>query len=470
MITGLWPVAYRAGAIASGFRSGGAALGVGAAGGAALISAHPDARGAATKALSEVKAPSATDTLSAVTGAAAGFATQAALTSLGAIARGALRLSPAALAAYLLLELLSRFLKSSGGQVYPLMFPANWSLVCGTTAGRFRGAGNTPQCANTFLFLPADPAWDRAAPTAITVSWKVPTATPLFWSEVGHGVRVTPGAVPRVPIVVPYPRGDTRRGRAMQPPEARTRVPPLVRTIDPHAVRPGEPGDGVAPLPIPWPLIPAIRPNPFRAPLEQRQRGYADPRRARARDRVVDAYIPTDRHWSRPIADAIPIIVQPGEQFPGVVVRPPIAVVINPARPGARTRPIAPGHVFARAKAGTKEVKVKMSMHPKSPQAKMVHLVTETEDFIEALWDSIPENCKRNAGYNFKNIEDKVEAIWRFMGTPCLPWEAALQNLVVEKATDMVFGAAGRAQAQANQTFGWIRSPLWMSQLNGGNQ
>lgn len=466
MSLGLFPVAYRAGAIAAGFRSSGAALGIGAAGAAAIASSHPDARGSLANALNQVSAPSAADLGGAVAGAAAGFATQAALTSAGAIARGALGLSPWVLAAFLALELLHRWLKGRDGvTIFPAMFPSNWTMTCGHRGGRLRATAFP--CGSNGAYLNTDPNWDKAGTTFC--SWHTfnsqITPTTQSWAGVGSATRSVVG--PMVPGM-PFPLGG--QGRRTSPrfparPEDRGRTSPLARTLDPLATKPGEVGDNAPPMPLPWPLIPAVRPNPFRAPLEQRQRGYSDPSRARARPVVVDAYIPTERAWSRPIVDAIPIPIAPGEQWPGVVVRPPAIVQPFPRR-GVASRPLAPGHVFARAKAGTKEVKVKMSIQSGSPAGKMVHLVTETEDFIDALWDSIPEDCKRNIGLNFNNLEDKMKAIYRFMGTDCLPWEAALQNLVVEKTTDMVFGAAGRAQAQANQTFGWVRSPLWMSQLN----
>lgn len=449
-----FPTAYRTGAFTAGFRGGlGGALGVGAAAGVALLSAHPGARGSLGNAIGNIPAPSFADAGALAAGAAAGFAAQALLTAGGAL----LRKSPWVLAAMLALELLNRWRQAEDIAPGTQVVPSNYVFNCGGPSGRLYNAAIGVNCGGAqAAIVDADPKFGVSG--ALTISWqrRVGTHSPIsgWYVQDGRATRVVAANVRTWP-------GRQAGQRPWDVPKARTA--PKVRSLDPASVKPGEQSIGDM-QPIPYPVLPIVGTNPFRPPFEQRMRGNRRP---------LIGEVPGDRPIRRVIVDAYAPVRgrNPGQIIDGVIVAPSIPdrikdlITVPPAvkvwpKPTSRGRVVAPAHAFARPFTNVREHKIKMSIPPGSAST-AVNIVTETGDFIDAFWEAIPIDYRY--GYNWSNTEDKVRAIFEQWNH--LDKSRAILNLVVNQAGDAVYGAAGKAQAQANQTFGFIRSPLWMSAL-----
>lgn len=165
-------------------------------------------------------------------------------------------------------------------------------------------------------------------------------------------------------------------------------APRPIPAIDPFSIPIGAPE--FTPAPLPWPLIPARRTNPWRAPSEQSQSGYARPQ-------------PAPEWWPFPEGMPMPL-PQPGvpspPQPPGEPPRPPVPPVV-PRLPDERVPNIVitprgveltePRHDLRRPdKKREREAKVRTGVVASSPLGRALSIVTEADELFDALFDCLP--------------------------------------------------------------------------------
>lgn len=258
------------------------------------------------------------------------------------------------------------------------------------------------------------------------------------------------------------------------------------------------------PIPLPYPLIPHVRANPFRSPTEQSQRGNATP---------------------LTIAHTQPIHGIPGRGWivtgRGVIPIPGGSVV---PRPGVGPVPVT--HPLPKPPpAKTKEHKLRLTLKPGNVALRIVNLATESFDVINALHDALDPKCQAQAvrivpfnemfgqGIRFRspeherNIEklregrstryavqvmpngwrkytkrdpavvkaarivrgragvgslthrpptmqERLGALYQHMGEECFDLRKAMANLVENQIEDAIFGGLGRLTARANRKAG----------------
>lgn len=116
-------------------------------------------------------------------------------------------------------------------------------------------------------------------------------------------------------------------------------------------------------------------------------------------------------------------------------------------RPNAPGVPIPPEHKFAPPGRRTKEIKTggfRLLM-------KVVNGITETNDFIDSLYEGIDEACKKKAerkykrmsGYSFMRPQDKARALYDCAG-PNFDVCKSVKALVENQVEDFVFGKTGQ--------------------------
>jgi len=153
------------------------------------------------------------------------------------------------------------------------------------------------------------------------------------------------------------------------------------------------PGPAPTPQSAPYPAIPGIRPNPWRSPVEQPHVGNG------------------------PIASPDPAV----SPTPGPVVPP---VEPPPHRPPPRT----------------KERKLTVRQAAVLGWALSV---TEANDFVDAVWDALPDQDKTGGGKKDPRITDKYKDVYRHWQD--IPLEQAVENVVLNAIEDAIFGEVQRA-------------------------
>lgn len=167
------------------------------------------------------------------------------------------------------------------------------------------------------------------------------------------------------------------------------------------------------PQPLPWRLRPRRRPNIWRDPVEQSDRG---PRPARPGP-ATDPFAP---------GPTIDIFPKPG------------------TRPGSSRPPSPP-------RPGEKEKKLHLGIG--GVTGRIVSAVTEGADFVSALYDALPEKFRRRqqARRHGKDpkLADKARLLYENFDD--ISWQAAMENILYEQIEDQVFGRVGKALARARR-------------------
>lgn len=185
------------------------------------------------------------------------------------------------------------------------------------------------------------------------------------------------------------------------------------------------------PLPIPWPMLP-LRPGADPVP-EGSSRGDE---------------LPTPR---------TEISLSPeGEGFP--------SRAFEPAGPRnlPRTDPDAQ-HRLRRPPPKKKDAKFIFSVRQKSAIGRLFNAVTETQDFVDALWYALPKECRSRpsggvgywkdpVGHWHKrkvSLQRKMQDVYKCSGH--LNMRQAVRNLVANQWGDAMGGALGRINALSNR-------------------
>lgn len=168
------------------------------------------------------------------------------------------------------------------------------------------------------------------------------------------------------------------------------------------------------PLPLPVALLPYRQPNPWRA--EQSEWGNAE--RPSTADRVQ---------------------VEFARQGPPRIT--PVKTL--PAIPNPRER----------------EQKLRLQM-PAAVQA-VVSGITETEDFIDVLFDNLPASEKRKLKKNQRTFQGKVALLFQNLDRLATweYWDKAIVDLVLDQLEDVAFGGVGNASKALGKRQGWSRGP-----------
>lgn len=206
------------------------------------------------------------------------------------------------------------------------------------------------------------------------------------------------------------------------------------------------------PEPIPWSVLP-LRPN-----AETREGSSAG---------NTDPNAPPN---GKPVSE--PIYVQPGVVVPGdvpvignpnvnpgidpsLVFPPNTGVVVNPSGQVSVQNQM---HRNARPPRGTKERKIRVNMPIAIRLAtKVAGFSTEALDFVDALYDALPDHAKpkrkrfKGADGKWHNAKvsnkDKTEAVYKHFGRVDL--DQAMHNLIVNQIEDMAYGKLGRGLQKA---------------------
>jgi hypothetical protein len=287
-----------------------------------------------------------------------------------------------------------------------------WQQVCKTGAENYMVAAAN-NCGNT-IALPAS-NWDSGVyngngwwyvnftavknPFAFP-GWFIAPATALYqMSKTGQPTMPPrPEWLPEVPL-----------SPAIWVPPA---VPMVNPAVDPMALPIGKPV--AVPRPLPWRAVPARRPNPYRNPREQTQRGYAVP-------------------------------VQPrGSEYPAAGP----TLELSPHG----TKQIKPEHQFAKPPSGTKERKFASGL--RIALIGGVNAVTETKDAVEAIHEALPKKvqAKRN-GHLDPSLQAMMGAIYDNFDELDVP--QAIQNLIANQIEDAIIGRANRATRHLDATMGY---------------
>lgn len=204
------------------------------------------------------------------------------------------------------------------------------------------------------------------------------------------------------------------------------------------------------PEPPPYEAIPDRQPNYNRSPYEQTQRGpFPDP---------YDE--PIIWPWVRPGGTPLPR-VQPTPLDPRTdprvdpPPRPRPKPRTDPRRPSVTVeptisfRPRVPGprlemqpHFRKAPPRNTKERKF-LAQAPRWIMS-IFGDVTEIGDFIESLYDAIPDHLRPKGK---KKLTDKAKAVWEHFGS--IDMNEALKNIIANELADYAYGLMGRVNAAA---------------------
>lgn len=126
-------------------------------------------------------------------------------------------------------------------------------------------------------------------------------------------------------------------------------------------------------------------------------------------------------------------------------------------RPDAEARPQLQRFVPRRpARARTRERKVAMRLA--GTMAVLVNAVTEGVDFTDALFDALPEGCRRHksgsrAGQHIITPQGKAHALWDCFAQ--LDLVSALENIALNQLEDWLLGKVGQRAGQAARDLGF---------------
>lgn len=214
-------------------------------------------------------------------------------------------------------------------------------------------------------------------------------------------------------------------------------LPQIMPQIDPHSIKPET--FTPDPKPVPYSVVPSLRENPYRDPVEQSQRG------------------PTPE-------PNVPGIT------PGVPGVPPI---FPPVRPGGPVKVHPPGTATDRRPPhrGEKERKLILSLAPGHPVARGLGYATEGLDLIEAFYDALPEKIRQRewARDGFTTPQDKLRVLYeQWDKLPPDYWKDVLNNIIQNEVEDQIIGRTSKAQVKAQAKAGWKGRPVGSGSGTGG--
>lgn len=196
----------------------------------------------------------------------------------------------------------------------------------------------------------------------------------------------------------------------------------LVPSIDPLSHPAFAPE--ATPLPIPYRYLPYRRPNPYRAPEYQPVWGPG----------------PEKKEWVIPV-HALPVD----------------AKAVLDIGTGKPARPEKPFH--ERRPPGKREKEWKGKLYGPAYRAiiNVVNKITETEDFIDVLYDALPSNVKpryKNTKYERKKVLTLDKALIIYRHADKLDMDKVITGLIYEHIEDRFYGAIGKAHIQLARDLG----------------
>ena len=227
-------------------------------------------------------------------------------------------------------------------------------------------------------------------------------------------------------------------------------------SLDPDQLPITQPG--VDPDPVPWWLLPSRQFNPYRAPGQQRQAGYAVPE-------------------PEPIYEEIPTPVSPGQigqLEPSVPGAPGVSVSADPQSGLEWHSPSARNQNNPR-KPRWNEREKKTYVAAGAFAARIgFNFATEADDFITAIWKAVPikertlppgyvlrKGVVRKTRRPKQTPQQMASDIWRYVNKVGMSSQAgqkfafeAIDNLVANQVEDYVFGKIGRKGAEASGAAG----------------
>lgn len=250
-----------------------------------------------------------------------------------------------------------------------------------------------------------------------------------FWEDV-HPHPVFPNS-----IMVVSQNDVWRNDAVYDPPVPPYRISPSVippavpnvsplPSIDPAFLPIGEPVSH--PAPIPYRLLPRMRPNPWRHHAYQRTAGNYPP------DSTLDPYFP--------FAPTIPSTSLP-------FVTPPVVVEPVSGTASYRAYPMTVAreqHKLDRARRNEREKKIKMQ--GSLGVLALLNAASEAVDLVDCIYDAIPRKYRPRYGntrfvLRHPTPQQKVLAIYQHFDKIDIP--KALGNVVSNEIEDRIFGKLG---------------------------
>lgn len=127
---------------------------------------------------------------------------------------------------------------------------------------------------------------------------------------------------------------------------------------------------------------------------------------------------------------------------PGVLSKPPVKT------PGTFTPPAPPG-------PGTKEKKLAIRLggvKGGDTAGRVFGIATELIDFIEALYEAVPEALRPKGPKRFISWKKKLETVWKHVDD--IDWNVAFDNLVKNELEDRLIGTLGKGGKRLAQKTG----------------
>lgn len=195
-------------------------------------------------------------------------------------------------------------------------------------------------------------------------------------------------------------------------------------------------------MPFHLPVSPLANPNPNALPIGQfvplaRPLPYASQAAANAsKERQQEKILPNPLAVPREVPQEVILPVHPLSPQPGARIQ---VYPVQKALPGK--------HRTAPPPSRTKERKFILAPNQNSPIGLLVNAVTETNDFVTALYFAIPANIRPRE----KTLQGKALAVYRHFGQ--IDVGRAINNLLQNQIGDAIGGVTGRITAKYNRTF-----------------
>lgn len=252
--------------------------------------------------------------------------------------------------------------------------------------------------------------------------------------------------------------------------------PGLIPAIDP-LVKPGQ--ENPDPLPMPYRAIPYRKPNPWRSPVEQPDRGpvpmpgiaprpvptpFPEPYKEPIREIEIPVTLP-----GAVVLTPAPTVTKPGPA-PGKDTKPetgtnkPVLDRTKYPLPAPKTQPAVMRYAPRTnpVKQGVKERKVRISVG-RTILAVVGH-VGEGMDLVQILWDALPDHVKpgyklicRKQGCAYEKVWNA--SAWQRVKTVYEHWdkvnlEQALRGYIYNAIEDRFYGEIGQRLGQAGAQMG----------------
>lgn len=269
--------------------------------------------------------------------------------------------------------------------------------------------GNTPQPPHNAFALNSVSEWEYN-PTGVCVGLPWAACLPAVNRRVNlirNWVRTTPG-LPNINRPYPY--------------------------LQPYYLPSENPNMNPQVLPILRP-VPIARPRPYRDMRKQ----------SRKHNRYMN--------WASPTR-LVPRVVTPGRNLPEPIEIPVSPILPNQPSPRIQVypnpKPLPGKHRNAPPPARTKERKFILAPDQKSPIGLAMNAVTESADFVNALFYAIPVALRPrwpDGSLKKLGLTDKAYQVWKHFGD--IDSEVAFNNLLKNQVGDAIGGIRGRANAAA---------------------